>query len=108
MQASFQMYHRELMQLDLGLMLVIFSPLEESRNDHVQLRNADWQALIGSHSQSPDSRPVKNDYIDYSELGPTFNITEALKNTHKLNPSTIPNALRQWLTIGFLFCFQCL
>jgi len=69
--------------------------LEKERDEPVKMGNAEWQELIGSQCQPADPRPTKSDYVDYSELGPAFKLSEALKNTHKLDPSMIPNALRQ-------------
>ena len=68
--------HRELRAVGLGTRASDFSPPEESRKDHAQLGDADRQTLIDSHSQAPDSSPVKSDDVDYSEFRPTFNLTE--------------------------------
>jgi len=84
--------HRELRAVGLGTRASDFSPPEESRKDHAQLGDADRQTLIDSHSQAPDSRPVKSDHVDHSALGPAFKLTEVSLNTH---PLAIPNALRQ-------------
>jgi len=60
-----------------------------------QLGNSDWQALINTQTHPTDPKQTKSDYIDYSEVGPAFRLSEASKNVHELDPSAIPNALKQ-------------
>jgi len=67
----------------------------DTRTDPAQLGNADWQALINAQDQIPDPKLAKSDYVDYSVLGPAFKLDEASKNIHELDPSVIPNALKQ-------------
>ena len=38
---------------------------------------------------------AKPDYIDFSEVGPVFKTSEAMKNKHECNPKSIPSALKQ-------------
>ena len=41
------------------------------------------------------SIPPKDRYIDYSDVRLTFKASEAMKNAHELDPTAIPNTLRQ-------------
>src|SRR5882724_7090238 len=67
--------------------------MEEDRGP--QLGNPKWQAIINSQSQLVKQKQVKSDYIDYSKAGPAFKLSEASRNVHELDPSAIPNALKQ-------------
>jgi len=60
-----------------------------------QLENSDWQALINAQTRADKLKQPKSDYIDYSTVGPAFKLSEASKNVHELDPSAIPNALKQ-------------
>jgi len=53
-----------------------------------------WAAVIANRS-SIQSLPPKDGYVDYSDVGPTFKASEAMKNIHELNPTAILNPLRQ-------------
>jgi len=71
------------------------SHLQESADECDHLGNTDWQALINSQDQLPNLKLTKSDYLDYSTLGPAFKLEEASKNVLELDPSVIPNALKQ-------------
>jgi len=60
-----------------------------------QLGNPEWQALINSQTWPVGQKQVRSDYIDYSQAGPAFKLSEASKNVHELDPSAIPNVLKQ-------------
>jgi len=62
---------------------------ENEENGFPQLGNTDWQALINVQSQSVDPKQTRSDYIDYLMVGLAFKLSEALKNIHELDPSTI-------------------
>jgi len=53
-----------------------------------------WATMIANRS-GIQSILSKDGYIDYSDVRPTFKESEAMKNTHDLDPTAIPNALRQ-------------
>jgi len=53
-----------------------------------------WGALIANSSRL-QNLPPKDDDIDYSEVGPTFKASEAVKNIHELNLTTIINVLKK-------------
>ena len=57
--------------------------------------NPEWQAIINSQSRPVEQKQIKSDYIDYSRAGPAFKLSEASTNTHELDLSAIPNALKQ-------------
>jgi len=67
--------------------------IEEVENP--QIGNSEWQDLIHTRTQATDPKLAKSDYVDYSVVGPAFSLSEASKNLHELDPSTIPNALKQ-------------
>ena len=57
--------------------------------------NIYWHAAMASANQLEDLKLLKSDYVDYSCLGQVFRLAEASKKMHELEPSTIPNVLRQ-------------
>src|SRR5882724_6291342 len=53
-----------------------------------------WAVMIANGSGVQSILP-KDGYVDYSDVRPTLQESEAMKNTHKLDPTAILNALRQ-------------
>jgi len=58
------------------------------------LGDSEWHDLINAQTQSADPKHVSN-YIDYSMVGSDFKLSEAAKNVHELDPTSIPKALKQ-------------
>jgi len=74
----------------------VINPLpkvEEERGP--QLGNPKWQVIINYKTQLIEQKQVRSDYIDYSEVGLVFKLSEVSKNMHELDLSAIPNALKQ-------------
>ena len=67
--------------------------VQEEGDPH--LGNPNWQAIINSQTWPVGQKQVRSDYIDYSQAGPAFKLSEASKNIHELDPSAIPNVLKQ-------------
>ena len=55
----------------------------------------DWHAFATSMDLPGGLKQQKNDYTDYLDIGVTFKTAKASKNTHELDPTAIPNTLRQ-------------
>jgi len=53
-----------------------------------------WALMIANGSGIQSNLP-KDGYVDYSDVGLTFKESEAMKNTHELDLTAIPNTLRQ-------------
>ena len=58
------------------------------------MESSDWYVLM-SLDTVPALAMAKTDYIDFSEVSPMFKTAKAIRNKHKLDPMSIPNALRQ-------------
>jgi len=74
----------------------VINPLlnvQEKSNPH--LGNPNWQAIINSQTWPVGQKQVKSDYIDCSEVGLAFKLSEASKNVNELDLSAIPNVLKQ-------------
>jgi len=74
----------------------VINPLPEVEEERgPQLGNPKWQVIINYKTQLIEQKQVRSDYIDYSEVGLVFKLSEVSKNMHELDLSAIPNALKQ-------------
>ena len=52
-----------------------------------------WAAMIANRSGIQSLLP-KDGYVDYSDVGPAFKASEAMKNVHEIDPTAILNTLK--------------
>jgi len=76
-----------------GLNELIIGPQVQS--EALPTTNVDWHAAIASATQIGIHNPLKNGPVNFSDAGPVFKLSEASKNRHELELTTIPFTLKQ-------------